>query len=31
LQGAETSAELGTNGLACPWEFKPRIVGKQEE
>jgi DNA mismatch endonuclease (patch repair protein) len=30
LQGAETSAELGANGLACPGEFKPRIVGKQE-
>ena len=30
LQGAETSAELRTNGLACPGEFNPRIVGKQE-
>jgi len=30
LQGAETSAELGANGLACPGEFKPRMVGNQE-
>ena len=31
LQGAETSAELKMNGVACSGEFKPRIVGKQEE
>lgn len=30
LQGTETSAELGTNGIACPGEFKSRILGKQE-
>lgn len=30
LQGAETIAELGMNGLVCPREFRPRVVEKQE-
>lgn len=30
LKGTETSAEMGVNSLACPREFKPRIVRKQE-